>query len=75
MPDTDEPTPDTTYHCESCGKSLSRDEYVAVGPITPAAKQLGIEDPGRDHLVACNDCFERACAEINGRTQESIENE
>lgn len=53
-----------TYHCESCGAGQSRDEYVAVGPTTPAARHLGIEDASRDHLVVCDDCFERASKEI-----------
>jgi hypothetical protein len=54
----------TTYHCEVCGNEQTRDEYVAVGPTTPAAHQLGIVDRNRDHLIVCDDCFERASRDI-----------
>lgn len=56
--------PSSTYRCEACGDEVDRDEYAAVGPSTPAAKHLGIDDPSRDHLVVCDDCFERASEEI-----------
>jgi len=60
MPDaTDHP-----YRCETCGTALARAEYVAVGPTTPAARHLGIADRSRDHLVACEDCFETATDEL-----------
>jgi hypothetical protein len=52
------------YRCEACGDTVEREEYVAVGPTTPAAKHLGIDDPDRDHLVVCDPCFERAAEEI-----------
>jgi len=69
-----------TYHCKVCGAKLSFHEYVAVGPGTPAAKHLGLEDKatdsnrvgnqtsdddeGRDHFIVCEECFERATADI-----------
>lgn len=52
------------YHCEACGDPLTREEYVAVGPSTPAARHLNIDDNTRDHLVVCDDCFEGAAEEI-----------
>lgn len=68
------------YHCEVCGAKLSFLEYVAVGPGTPAAKHLGLEDKstdsnrnrirsgsddeGRDHFIVCQGCFEQAAADI-----------
>ena len=61
MGDDNEPT----YGCEACGAWLSRDEYVALGPTTPAAKHLDIADPQRRHLVVCNECFEEAAQEID----------
>lgn len=54
------------YNCENCGVGLTREEYVAVGPTTPAAREMGIADPSRDHLVACDDCFETAAAAVGG---------
>lgn len=53
------------YHCEACGTEQTREEYVAVGPTTPAAKELGIADSSRDHLVVCDDCFENAADRLN----------
>lgn len=53
-----------TYNCEHCDERLTRNEYVAVGPTTPAARQLGLVDRSRDHLVVCDDCFETAVEAI-----------
>lgn len=55
-----------TYHCEVCGRELTFREYVAVGPSTPAAKHLGLDDGGtdRDHFIVCEECYDQAAAEI-----------
>jgi hypothetical protein len=61
-----------TYHCEACGTEQTHDEYVAVGPSTPAVHYLELEDPDgdRDHFVVCDPCFEKAAAEIAGELDE-----
>jgi hypothetical protein len=60
------------YHCEVCGAQQTHDEYVAVGPSTPAARHLELEDSDgdRDHFVVCDSCFEKAAAEIAGKLNE-----
>jgi len=55
---------DPDYWCEGCGVGLSHSEYWAVGPTTPLAQVLEIEDASRDHLVVCDDCYADGCAEI-----------
>lgn len=61
-----------TYHCEVCGAQQTHDEYVPVGPSTPAAHHLGLEDSDsdRDHFVVCDPCFGEAAAEIAGKLEE-----
>lgn len=52
--------------CESCGVAVAREDYVAVGPSTPAARQLDLKvpDPDRGHFVVCDPCFEDAADAI-----------
>lgn len=55
----------TELNCESCEKDQTRDEYVAVGPSTPAARHLNLTEPTkRDHHVVCEDCFGTVTEEI-----------
>jgi hypothetical protein len=57
--------PTNQLRCESCGAEQTLEEYVAVGPNTPAARQLNLDEPTQnDHHVVCDDCFERATNEI-----------
>lgn len=54
------------WHCEKCGTELAWNEFVAVGPSTPAAHELGLFDPkgGRDYHVTCDPCFTEASEQI-----------
>lgn len=57
-----------TYDCENCSQEQSPEEYVAVGPSTPAARQLELGEPTQDdHHVVCEDCFEDATDSIQSR--------
>lgn len=57
------------YFCEHCGDPVSREDYVAVGASTPAARELELDDrdPDRGHLVVCDPCFESAVDRIRRR--------
>lgn len=58
--------------CEHCGAGQTHEEYVAVGPSTPAARQLDLDEPTQDdHHVVCDDCFETATGEIHGDETEA----
>lgn len=54
------------WHCENCGKELAWNEFVAVGPGTPAARELGLSDPkaDRDYHVTCDPCFTKVSKKI-----------
>jgi hypothetical protein len=60
------------HECENCGVGQTAEEYVAVGPSTPAARQLDLGEPTQDdHHVVCEDCFEEATDEIQSRNVEA----
>lgn len=60
-----------TYDCENCGQKQTPEEYVAVEPSTPAARQLELGEPTQDdHHVVCEGCFENATDSIQSRGRE-----
>jgi len=60
-----------THDCENCGDEQSPEEYVAVGPSTPAARELDLGEPTQDgHHVVCEDCFEGATDSIQSRDRD-----
>jgi len=60
------------HECENCGVGQTAEEYVAVGPSTPAARQLELGEPSQDdHHVVCDGCFETATDEIENQSKEA----
>lgn len=62
------------HTCEQCGTGQTIEEYVAVGPSTPAARQLDLGEPTQDtHHVVCDECFETATDQIQARGTKEAE--
>jgi hypothetical protein len=60
-------------NCEACGDDVSDEDTARVGPGTPLAKALGIDDPSTDGpFVVCNECNDGALKYIDsGAFQQS----